>query len=1666
MYTEMWKLGTLNRVKRQSDLIGDYELTQMFDIDKLYLSTLNFNMKYDQATGQTTIKEFEEGTYEYYANQALENYLAILKNTDVASNILHGSIDTDSELVKSVIRDIEATKTKEALLPYESYMLRVQSQTKDEFITGKVGIGPFALANNIHVLTMLYGVKFAGDVDSIMTRLGLTRLDLSEDRYGNSIMSWLSGLINAHVDVAKDPYISRLNVNSYTWGIVELLVSTGLGKDTFYFTSQPIMKMFATAFQNASGVYMTDQSKSKSAYQKEQIAEVWKSLISTAYGEAYRSLHQARIAFQSQFKKDHSDLSINDAITALFKPGEDTVFRQIAKDLVNTPNVDIVNSKLTYKIDGLDGEFSLFEIQMLCAEANDQFEPYTRALSELTNCSKIDTKKQGSTLMEQRKYKQAVQALFDPRSTSKIRGMFDQESLNKLYQGSYIEQKTNNAIDLFIDVLSNQLIEGSPAFEDDVNRILIECGLRNYADDDTIRKITGLVKAKIKSKYINEYCRRNNIDQAALVRENNTILDRFLSIQAKIMNDPAYEDMLGDNQAPSNYLLRTLVTGNSYEIDTDKAPLGTYKDTYATAKFVKILRSLNDDAIEQDQFTQAWQELLDDATHPDIQQFARDLIVYAFITSGDMGGANNLFKYVPNMWKMFAEDQSYENSYAKYMQDVLNQYKANVSVLTDEDITDIILNSWHDDRLIPSKKIKNFTVWATDNTQGFPLVLGAAKIVTVNTLDNKGKPQSRKEVRVTQNIENSPKYIKLDRPNVISGQRQYIIYKRIGINVVEGIPYPIYAAIEPKGTKMPNGEIILEMGRSDATFSEKGLPITEGKIALSTTLSGNAFWDGILLKEIKDEKSKIFEKFKKDGNVSDFVEALIKLSRLNPVFSAIVEDGTLIDNASQLIGNASLEGETLVDPVSAIPSDIEDAQAQQVEQIQQFIDNNPTQNTYSVPTSSQSTATQLSVNEISNKTEDYGVTLANGSKDLWNIVNNWQKTNPDGIVAYRKHGDDPASFTSQTVNEGWIGNPFSTHSRGEITVQQFYDWLTTGNNFGNNLATEEFRQAIIQKLLSIDEPNILYYTELNRPSHATVLGYLIKNKHLLSNYDNTLGERRASIEEEVATINSNKTILSNEELQYWNNQGVGEMPRILVASERTDPAFHVEEILRILNGEQSVIEWGNVNGRRGVIGQRSGKDFAGLYLITKHDGIPMKKLLETKIPKLIHFSITGLGNTKWEPGVMKPSDLLDRIAQYIEQGLDPNSVTIRIDPIVPGVTTPNMIREIIKRSSEMGIKRIRFSIMDAYPSTVNSMSKLGYDFEKNYGTNSKTGKFNFTAKSEIIDNIVNFMLQMKKEYGITLGTCAEGLSREGISKEGCLSVDSVNQMLGTSIEDNGTENNNQRKLCSCYGGKIDALEYGKNCASHCVYCYAKHDSDAAMQYYNEDGTLKNNLLTNTTYQPTTINIYAGTNENTDLSNFAERRFEVKEVVSNELSSENNAKDTSFQYLYPKPHYLMVPVFRDRIFNTVEGAFQAAKVLYTSSTDGKYLTVDTSTGDVRDVLTEEGQELINKLAHASGVEARALGKSIQGLNTENWDKDSSKWMKGMLLQSFQQNPQALQRLLATGNATLTHVQDKGKWGTEFPKLLMEVREELKQQNSNFDDSAFPDDAMNECKGITK
>ena len=165
--------------------------------------------------------------------------------------------------------------------------------------------------------------------------------------------------------------------------------------------------------------------------------------------------------------------------------------------------------------------------------------------------------------------------------------------------------------------------------------------------------------------------------------------------------------------------------------------------------------------------------------------------------------------------------------------------------------------------------------------------------------------------------------------------------------------------------------------------------------------------------------------------------------------------------------------------------------------------------------------------------------------------------------------------------------------------------------------------------------------------------------------------------------------------------------------------------------------------------------------------------------------------------------------------------------------------------------------------------------------------------------------------------------------------------------------------------------------------------------------IPNNYTKQNTSSNQTINIWYASGENADLSNFAERPFKAASPLTGE----------------------------EVTYNTVEGAFQAAKLAYT------------------DLSAKEMADIETKLMTATGAQAKSIGRSIKGLDVKRWNDNSSKVMKDLIKASFQQNPQALQRLLATGNATLTHTQDRGKWGTEFPKLLMEVRDELRKDNTN-------------------
>lgn len=451
-----------------------------------------------------------------------------------------------------------------------------------------------------------------------------------------------------------------------------------------------------------------------------------------------------------------------------------------------------------------------------------------------------------------------------------------------------------------------------------------------------------------------------------------------------------------------------------------------------------------------------------------------------------------------------------------------------------------------------------------------------------------------------------------------------------------------------------------------------------------------------------------------------------------------------------------------------------------------------------------------------------------------------------------------------------FGNPFSHQKYKGVQVVvptvkdaviAFEQWLR-GENYQD--VEPDRRQWILNQINSgsLNGKQLVYYTKnvpdnsygrktydyIEAPNHAHILMKLIeekKNPSISSTNQAIIHNDWGTIDKTIETLESNNNELSTSEKKSIKSIIGDSKPRVLVASEHTDPVFHAKKIKELVKSE--------------LAKDPKDRQFHMMYIITKHDGLPLKELAQLKIPKFFHFSITSLGGTPYEPGVMKPDHLLDRISAFIADGsINPSLCTIRIDPIIPGVTKEEDVRHIIERGLAMGIKQYKFSVMDSYGYTssgerceteqdrfiIKKMESLGYNWDKYYGRNSD-GTVNFNAKREYINHWYQYMDNLAEELKFFVNTCGEAAAHinglKHIKTLGCVNVESMNAAMGTS--DITQINGAQRQNCSCYGNKIDALRYDDTCASSCLYCYAKHNSDRALQYYNADGSLKINRFT-------------------------------------------------------------------------------------------------------------------------------------------------------------------------------------------------------------------------------
>ena len=860
-----------------------------FDIDKLYLVRLGYRVSTTKGEDGkkhdivSTEYDKDKNATDYYRNKLINDYLTLLKSHgkyDKKSGVFENgdsihismrSIDDDTNLIKNLLKRIEKDRPVERSYAYKFGNIAFQVATKAAFMIGKFGIGPFALNNNSQILTQLYGVKFAKSIDhkNILDSLGCLSLANPRDKQNKPILSWLSGLINAHVDVAKDPYIRRLNINTFTYNLTNLLIRTGMGERTLLFTAQPIMVELARVYDDASGQYMVDVSRSKSSRQKAEtkkfvidsykkgnstngdIKFIEEMLMSSKNSDEQNRITEEVLGSYAQalFGIDEDGKYIN-SFDYIDPATGDVVEREgcILEDILTNPEaLNSVKGGYTFQnmqsnrplyrvyVKDRDGvvqpvDMSPKDVQLYVYFIQNALGKYGQKLSDLVNSCKIDTKKQGKSYVEQRAYMDKYKQLFDNKD-----GMFEDEGLTALKNDSYVDKKTKNAVDLYERILSQFSIQSTATFKDAHDKILER--LNSSSQNKTLsKKVTTAIMTWLKSKFFEEYVsQREDGYYNSLFYGDNTIQARLIKIQNEIKRDKTGkfskfgEDggiTLGENGTITNPLLKAL------QPDVYEGAKG-----FDNPQFIKLENALLDDSDNANALERAWDELYrdeehyyddeDGTRHYYIKEFAEDLAIYAFLTSGDKNGTTKFFKYVPNTIRtaLSIKVDNQDVSYAQYIRRLQDQFTNGEYDFSDADIDSIIEQNWQDNDFVKQikmtvkrkgKRIQAHTSFGTITSKSQQTVsykkksgkVGFRKETLVKTvhllIGGVKKTQKGFEETIHRcNDDKYPSYIKVRRPTATKYDADnYLLYKFREFRAVDptdpnSVTYPIYELVSP-----------------------------------------------------------------------------------------------------------------------------------------------------------------------------------------------------------------------------------------------------------------------------------------------------------------------------------------------------------------------------------------------------------------------------------------------------------------------------------------------------------------------------------------------------------------------------------------------------------------------------------------------------------------------------------------------------------------------------------------------------------------------------------------------------------------------------------------------------------------------------------------------------
>ena len=759
-----------------------------FDIDKLFVARYNYDKNgnrikfetkedytnrlreaglddetivrkvYKKYNGKT---DFEANSKEANENMLLDVYISVISNPLNFAEARQ-PLDTVTDYLKdTILKEVDTItgqgkRTSKSQLYYATPTF--QSRTKAELNGGKFGIGPFALANAHQVLTQLVKLRFKPN--KILRDYGISNLYgiQSNDRNKINILDWLSALINAHVDVAKDPYIIRLNVRKLTFNMTNFLIRSGKGESTFYFLPQQILKDFAIEYDKYSGFYNVDTQN------KNPESLAYRTIWNT-YFEKAKSLSKGKY---DQFLDFLNDKGVG------------------AKQRAKMFDVNYLKKQLKK-----EETFDWYYNQLLIMKTYQELNPFSRSLSELTTLSQIDTKRFGNNFGLQ-------SAFLDKWKQFMVEQQVFEDPI-KVFSNTFLGKKMQDALIFPRIAFQNTMIRLTPEFEN--LRTLIEFYTKGYAisDDTYINNITRSMEATYKAGFFNKYLAENGIKLSSLLGGPNSISKRLDKIKSDVRSGK-YPDLLSSDGSFENVLINNIFSRPKEDTTELNGP-----------DFIAYKPNKSGDNNLENEIIRAWEELWD-SDYQEIRDFAKDLALYAFYTSGDAFGKNNIFRYVPNSIRE-------EIGYFDYIRDLERNPD---DAVKDIKVFQVIKDLWWNDHVVPT--IDYYVLDSSRETieeEGRPVYRALPHEDSGFTVVNKRGAEvqipgiiydKKSQSIISFNQNGQPifppfKKVKLDRNN---DPRTTFLYEYIGINEDDA---PVYRLINKKGMSY-RGNILIENGRN------------------------------------------------------------------------------------------------------------------------------------------------------------------------------------------------------------------------------------------------------------------------------------------------------------------------------------------------------------------------------------------------------------------------------------------------------------------------------------------------------------------------------------------------------------------------------------------------------------------------------------------------------------------------------------------------------------------------------------------------------------------------------------------------------------------------------------------------------------------------------------